>query len=136
MQEKEDVTKLTRWNCQECGKCCQSIVNVKGKSLSIVKDSKIMCRFFDPVLKHCTNYDKRPLVCRIYPFYIDMSDKSVFEAAKPKNLKIDKDCIGIGIGKKVIQNEKLITSLEDIAVQISKIERDARKKGMHLKHKM
>ena len=87
MDHKEEVDISKKWQCQKCGKCCQGIVNVKDKGLSIIRNSKIMCRFFDHVLQQCTNYTKRPLICKIYPFYIDMKDQSVFEAVKPENLK-------------------------------------------------
>ena len=97
-----------------------SLLAFKNKSLSIVKNSKVVCRFFDSSDNFCLKYGERPFICRIYPFVIDL-DKVVEDGiARPEkafllqNLKIHSECPGYGKGKRVYGNKNLQRKLENL----------------------
>ena len=77
------VDKKTRWECQRCGNCCKDIVLTKSESLSIMKNGKPICKFFDEKTKLCLNYENRPFIRKIYPFVIDLDN---FVVALSKSL--------------------------------------------------
>ena len=115
-----EIDKKTKWECQRCGGCCRGLIVSRNKNLSLFKDGKVICRFFDSSANSCLNYDERPFICRIYPFVIDL-DKVVEDGiARPEkaflleNLKIHSECAGYGKGKRIYGNKNLQRKLEKL----------------------
>ncbi|MFH1770350.1 MAG: YkgJ family cysteine cluster protein [archaeon] len=114
------VTKKTRWECQQCGKCCRGVIVSKRKSLSIIKDGSPICKFLSED-NLCTNYKERPFICRAYPFVPDY-DKMRGEdgVARPDigfsmdNMKIHTECSGYGKGKRIVSNKRLLKQIDDL----------------------
>ena len=52
------IDKKTQWECQRCGKCCHDLIIDKGKTMSIEKDKKTVCKNLDDS-KLCTIYNKK-----------------------------------------------------------------------------
>lgn len=120
------IDKKTCWECVRCGSCCRDIVMAKGKELSVMKDGKAVCRFFDEGTKVCLNYEERPFICRIYPFVLDMDAiKGADGVARPQkaflleNLKIHNECPGLGKGKRIYANKNLLKKFEKLALEFA-----------------
>lgn len=115
------ITKKTKWECQQCGKCCRGFIISKKENLSIIKDGKPVCKFLDTETNLCKNYKERPFICRVYPFVPDY-DKMAGEdgVARPdiafsmKNMKIHTECSGYGKGKRVVSNKRLLKQIDDL----------------------
>jgi len=120
------IDKKTRWECQMCGDCCRDVVLTKNKNLSIIKDGKAVCKFFDEKNNRCLDYNNRPFICKSYPFVIDM-DKVVDEngtarpqqAFKLENLKIHSECPGFGKGKRIYANKNLHRKFDKMALEFA-----------------
>lgn len=114
------IDKKTRWECQRCGECCRGIIISAKKSLSIVKDGKAVCGFFDFSNNSCLNYNERPFICRLYPFVIDLDDIEEEGVVRPEraflleNLKVHSECPGYGKGKMVFWDKNLQRKLENL----------------------
>ena len=123
---EEIITKKTRWECQYCGNCCIGIIPSKNKSLSVIEDNKLVCKFFDKATKKCKDYENRAFICRIYPFVINL-DVIVGKdnVARPQNafllenLKIHTECSGYGKGKRIYANKNLIRKLEKLGYKFA-----------------
>ena len=120
------VDKKTRWECVRCGNCCKDIVLTKSKSLSIIKNGKPICKFFDEKTRLCINYENRPFICKLYPFVIDLDKvKGPDKIARPQraflleNLKIHSECLGYGKGKRVYANKNLLKKLDKLALEFA-----------------
>lgn len=115
------IDKKTRWECQRCGECCRGIIISAKKSLSVVKDGKVVCGFFDFSNNSCLSYNERPFICRLYPFVIDLDNIAEEGVARPEraflleNLKIHSECPGYGKGKRVFGNKNLQRKLKGMA---------------------
>ena len=113
-----------RWRCQRCGECCKDQVKRKRRILltdyDIARIKKDMveekfCKKIKPngpykymmIQKdgsciflsnnRCTIYEKRPLICRFYPFTMIENESYVFQA--------DAGCLGVNLGKYVTKND-------------------------------
>jgi len=125
-----DITKNTSWECQMCGKCCAGPIIDKRADLS----SYGVCRFL--VDNTCSIYNERPFICRLYPFVADM-EKVVSQdgVARPKqafrleNLKLHPDCPGVGKGKRIYANSRLIRQLDRLAEEFAQGFKESFKKG-------
>jgi hypothetical protein len=53
--------------CSGCGLCCQNISNIN--ELVSFDLGNGMCKYFNPLLKHCEIYDTRPEICRVDEMY-------------------------------------------------------------------
>jgi len=70
--EEDDATWL------ECGR--------RGKFIMALYRGKKGCFFLDKATSHCTIYEHRPLLCRLYPFCVQETRKG-----KYKGFKLHKD---------------------------------------------
>lgn len=115
-----EIDKKTRWECQRCGECCKGIIISTNKSLSIVKDGKVVCKFFNSENNSCLNYNERPFICKLYPFVIELDNIVEDGVAKPQkaflleNMKIHSECKGYGKGKRVFGNRNLQRRFEKL----------------------
>lgn len=123
-----------RFECQQCGQCCTGDpgtifvgpdevapiaeycrISEAGliadylypfkDSYSIREDEKGRCLFFD---NGCTIYDVRPLQCRTFPFWFDNLRSPV------RWDRIQKQCPGIGRGKRYTKDEIMISARQTI----------------------
>lgn len=132
------ITKKTKWECQNCGKCCKGVILSKNKSLSIVVNGSPICKYLNKD-NLCTNYNNRPYICRIYPFVVDFS-KMIFPGgiARPsiafslENLKIHSECPGYGKGKRIYANKNLQKKFKKICYDFSIRLRNAVKKKVDI----
>ncbi len=139
---ERQIDKKTCWECQQCGECCKGIILTRHESLSVVKEGKVVCRFLGED-KHCTNYDERPFICRLYPFVIDVrtivDEKGTARPRKAfelENMKIHDDCPGFGKGKRVYANKNLQRKFEKLADQFAKDFKDVFEKKKEIKEMM
>ena len=70
-----DLSKDDKWECRKCGKCCRGVLCKK----LIVND--------------CSNYNNRPLVCKLFPMSVMAGDHLMFIKSSY--------CPGWGKGNKV-----------------------------------
>lgn len=116
-----EITKNTKWECQRCGECCRGIILSKNKDMSVLKEGRILCKFFDADNNLCLNYNERPFICRLYPFVIELDNIVEDGVARPEraflleNLKIHSECPGYGKGKRVFGNKNLQRKFEKMA---------------------
>lgn len=119
------------WNCTRCGQCCQDIENHKRTILLLQKDiNRIDEKDFhkptdEPPFKatmnkingkcvflqenSCTIYDKRALICHMYPFYL-IQEGDIFI------INTDPACPGINKGKNL--DEEYFKQLLDYALHM------------------
>jgi hypothetical protein len=115
------IDKKTRWECQRCGKCCRDFIVDKRKSISEVREGKVVCKFFDYSEKRCLNYGERPFICRLYPFVINLENIVEDGVARPEkaflleNLGIHDECPGFGKGKRIFGNKNLLRKFDKMA---------------------
>jgi len=102
-----DVEQSMRWDCQRCGVCCGNVFSKTWMDASLMEyvEEPVdgFCPNLDQNTKLCRIHDKRPNVCRGYPFIIRKSGDHY-------KLQIHKRCIGIGKGP-VIDIEKKVLEL-------------------------
>ena len=119
--EPQPVTYSTRFSCTLCGKCCfvsqKSFKEVfekfgwktkeDGSCSHLTKDNK------------CSIYDKRPLICRLYPFQVNPEElkNGVIELHADK-LLIDLNATGFGQGNFVVGNPEIDAMLIDIGKRV------------------
>jgi Fe-S-cluster containining protein len=121
------------WSCTECGACCRDMSDRERRILLTDKDIKkieetgkesfyeetddlhftgIMkmeegrCIFLDGV--SCEIYEKRALLCRTYPFWIERKENMFM-------IRADSDCPGVGEGDKLGEEffKKLLRNVLD-----------------------
>ncbi len=114
------VTRETRWACQQCGKCCHITPENRDFMVSLIGEPKDdgSCRHLTKD-NLCSIYNKRPLICRLYPFFMNLDDlkKGVVDISFGK-LTIDMNTSGFGKGESVVENKKLKEKLAAVAKQI------------------
>jgi Fe-S-cluster containining protein len=109
-----------RWRCKLCGACCRDPPHRERRILLLPSDitrleqdsgkefyKKVECNapyiaelkknngdciFLDG--NRCKIYSHRPLLCRTYPFYIELREGSLI-------INVDEKCSGLGDGEKV-----------------------------------
>jgi len=66
-----EVTPETRWACQQCGKCCHVTPDNRELMASLIGEPKEdgSCRHLTKN-NLCSIYNERPLICRLYPFFM------------------------------------------------------------------
>ncbi|MGD0328937.1 MAG: YkgJ family cysteine cluster protein [Nitrososphaeria archaeon] len=116
------------WQCQRCAKCCKDHGERKRRILLTdhdmerIKEASIKERFctiiknngpyrYQMILENgsciflssnrCTIYNRRPLICRFYPFSMVEDGGYIFD--------VDADCLGVGLGK--CATKKVFTKL-------------------------
>jgi uncharacterized protein len=57
---------LDAFPCVACGICCKHLDERVYGDLRMPNGA---CKYYDPMLKMCSVYDRRPLTCRIDDFY-------------------------------------------------------------------
>jgi len=120
-----EIDKKTRWECQRCGECCRGIILSMNKNLSVVKDGKVICKFFDSSNNFCLNYNERPFICKLYPFVIDLGNIVEDGVARPEkaflldNIKIHSECSGYGKGKRIFGNKNLQRKFEKLGEEFA-----------------
>jgi Fe-S-cluster containining protein len=120
-----EIDKKTRWECQRCGECCRGIILSMNKNLSVVKEGKIVCKFFDFSNSSCLNYNERPFICKLYPFVIELHNIVEGDAAKPEkafllgNMKIHFECPGYGKGRRIFGNKNLQRKFEKLGEEFA-----------------
>jgi Fe-S-cluster containining protein len=113
-----------RWRCKLCGACCRNpqhrerrilllpsdikrlekeagnefYKKVKGNApyLAKLKKKNDDCIFLDCNI--CKVYSHRPLLCRTYPFYIELSEGYLI-------INVDEKCPGLGEGEMVKEED-------------------------------
>lgn len=89
-----------------------------NKNLSVIKDGKVICKFFDSSSNLCLNYNEMPFIYRLYPFIIDLENIIENGVARPEraflleNMKMHSECKGYGKGERVFGNKNLQRKLE------------------------
>ncbi|MFT4303420.1 MAG: YkgJ family cysteine cluster protein [Candidatus Woesearchaeota archaeon] len=134
------INKQTKWECQQCGKCCNGLIISKQKSLSIIDDGCFVCKHFDKKTKLCNIHDDtRPFICRIYPFIPNIeSILSTDGIAYPRrafaleNIKIHTECCGYGRGQRVFVNKQLHKTINKLSLEFSENFRLAHQKKIAL----
>lgn len=106
-----------RWECKRCAKCCRETESRKRTLLLLEKDVERLLKhsqdFYVRVLSQepfigkmkikncecvfldkqvCTVYGDRALLCRTYPFFIEIAH-GIY------GIKYDRECPGIGAGR-------------------------------------
>src|SRR3989344_9481380 len=123
------ITADTRFACTMCGKCCffskEAIAErVAQYGWRVKEDGSCQHLTAD---KKCGIYEKRPLICRLYPVFINQED-----LAKGKvdlflhKLLIDPNATGFGIGPKVVENPQIKEALADIGRRMEKMLKEGR----------
>jgi Fe-S-cluster containining protein len=100
-----DVYDDLRWKCINCGTCCGNVYSRTWLDVSLTdyiqEPVDGYCPKFDVETHHCRIHDKRPNVCRGYPFIIRKSGDHY-------KLQIHKRCKGIGQGPVIDIEEKVL----------------------------
>jgi len=130
---------IVKWKCISCGNCCRNHLGKErmilltdsdiemllegGQGNFFVKNAKALSPYKYEMLKNkgacvfllnnrCRVYNRRPLICRFYPFAVKENNGYLFD--------VDLMCSGIGIGKTV--NKKYFNKLIQDAKNAMKIE--------------
>ncbi len=119
------ITPDTRFACTMCGKCCfftkDAIEKFGATKFGWKLQEDGSCQYLTAD-KKCSIYEKRPLICRLYPFYINPED-----LAKGKvnlfldRLLIDPNATGFGSGPKVAENPTIKDALAEIGRRMEKM---------------
>jgi hypothetical protein len=136
------VTDKTRFQCQRCTKCCSLDVMLSEREMSelnphvdyawcTTKKAKRGSRFVCCLLEGngCSIYAKRPLLCRLYPFFaVPLEQLALLgEPLQEGALTItgsdgnsvcfifDDGCPGIGKGGPIALDEILQTTLQHLS---------------------
>ena len=56
------------FHCTQCGACC-SHLEAFGGVYADLDNGQGVCRYYDPITRLCTCYEKRPLKCRVDDSY-------------------------------------------------------------------
>ena len=115
------VTINTKWECQGCGRCCHLIGEETTQKLfgEKTKEDGACPRLIDG---RCSDYDQRPLGCKMYPFYPDWEKLKIGHIDfSLESLKIDADCPGYMKGTHIFKNKKLLKKLDKVALQLKQI---------------
>ncbi|MEM2637797.1 MAG: YkgJ family cysteine cluster protein [Candidatus Hadarchaeales archaeon] len=133
-----DIPKNVQFECQRCARCCgdaphrSRVIYLLEKEVEKISNITNMhpMQFASPIsgagkfkykmkrrggacifLKNgaCTIYEHRPLVCRLYPFFVRKTEKGIV-------FEIYDDCPGIGLGQKLqeVDFKKLIEAAKEI----------------------
>ena len=86
-----------KWQCQQCGKCCNGYDNRILIPDNLRKESENKCKYVADNGK-CLIYENRPLFCRANPF-------SIYVHGKYKYLLVYEHCNGHGKGEKWTEQE-------------------------------
>jgi len=110
------VDSKTRWKCLLCGKCCREIgQGLEGSMLALDRKSG---RCFKLNVKNmCSDYFRRPVICKMYPFHPSRQDLALgkvdFSIGK---LLIDSACPGFGQGEKIVENKVFMEEIKKVAL--------------------
>jgi len=108
-----------RWSCERCGRCCRDVEGHERRVLLLDGDIRRLleagasgfhettgdepftglmlkkdgtCIFHGP--EGCTMYDRRALLCRMYPFWVERLDEAYV-------IHVDPECTGVGEGEEL-----------------------------------
>lgn len=56
----------SKYPCTKCGRCCEKAGLIPGFPLPT---HDLVCSAYDPKTKKCTQYETRPLVCRVDEYH-------------------------------------------------------------------
>ena len=119
--EPQPVTYSTRFSCTLCGKCCF----VSQKTFKEVFEKFGWKTKEDGSCSHLTNdnkcgiYDKRPLICRLYPFQLNLEAlKQGLVELHADKLLIDPNATGFGQGEFVVGTPEVDKMLIDIGKRV------------------
>lgn len=125
MQDLNFVTLSTRFKCKRCTKCCHLDVQLNDIEMEtlrefadkkwrttrkVFRENGLVCCLLDHI--SCTIYEKRPELCRMYPFSSVLESDLTKLGIKADNFAIrisgpdgqryliiyDEECPGIGKG--------------------------------------
>jgi Fe-S-cluster containining protein len=123
------ITPDTRFACTMCGKCCffskEAIAErVAQYGWRVKEDGSCVHLTAD---KKCGIYEKRPLICRLYPLFVNHEDiaKGKIDLFLHK-LLIDPNATGFGIGPKVMESPAIREALADIGRRMEKMLKDGK----------
>lgn len=118
------ITPDTRFACTMCGKCCffskEAIAERVAQFGWKVKEDG-SCQYLTAD-KKCGIYEKRPLICRLYPFFLDKEElaKGKVSLLLPK-LLIDPNATGFGSGPRVMENPAIKEALAEAGRRMEKM---------------
>src|SRR3989344_6361308 len=119
------ITADTRFACTMCGKCCFLTNEVLQKygvekfGWKLKDDGSCLHLTAD---KKCGIYEKRPIICRLYPLYINPDDIANGRADLfLHKMLIDPNATGFGSGPKVVENPAIKEALADIGRRIDNL---------------
>jgi Fe-S-cluster containining protein len=136
------VTDKTRFQCQRCTKCCSLDVMLSEREMNELnpkvdrawhttkktkRGSRFICCFLEGV--ECSIYAKRPLLCRLYPFFAVPSEQLALlrEPLQEGALAItgsdgnsiyfifDDNCPGVGKGETIALDSILQMTLQHLS---------------------
>jgi len=119
--EPQPVAYSTKFSCTLCGKCCfvsqKAFKEVFEKFNWKVKEDGACIHLAKD--KKCGIYDKRPLICRLYPFQINPEDLAKGDVdLHADRLWIDPNATGFGQGEFVVGNPEVDKMLIDIGKRV------------------
>ncbi|MBI4095676.1 MAG: YkgJ family cysteine cluster protein [DPANN group archaeon] len=125
------ITADTKFACTMCGKCCfftketLEKFSVEKFGWKLKEDGSCQHLTAD---KKCGIYEKRPLICRLYPFFINEEElaKGKVSLLLPK-LLIDPNATGFGTGPKVAENPAIKEALADVGRRMEKMAKAGKK---------
>jgi len=93
-----DVVFGMRWSCVRCGSCCGNIFSrtwIDAALSEYIGDPVDgYCKWYDRLEHKCTIYERRPNICRGYPFIIRKEGDHY-------KLQVHRLCKGLGQGEPV-----------------------------------
>ncbi len=136
------VTDKTRFQCQRCTRCCSLDVMLSEREMSGLepnvdrawrttkktrRGSRFVCCLLEGI--ECSIYAKRPLLCRLYPFFAVPSDQLALlgEPLQEGALAItatdgnriyfifDDNCPGVGKGEAIVLDVILQMTLQHLS---------------------
>lgn len=99
-----------------CGKCCREIGRgLEGSRLELDRKSGRCAKL--NIKNMCSEYQRRPVICQMYPFHPSREALALGEVDfSIGKLLIDPACPGFGQGGKVLDNKLLMEELKKVAL--------------------
>jgi hypothetical protein len=113
----DEIPTGMKWSCISCGLCCGNVFSESWLDLYV---TEYVGPLLDGYCKHldrengnrCSIYQRRPNICRGYPFVIKKNGTKY-------NLTIHRRCNGIGHGQPIDIKEKLMNVLNLVEDDLS-----------------